>query len=271
MSKFILIPLLFLGTISGLAQYTKIYSEQANYRWFGCDRNENVFKVKDNKLSRYPKPYSDSLTYDLQNDGMPDYIDISDPGEIVLYYQSMHKVKLLDSSLHEIITPFYLDELGLYNISIIFPSVRNSLWFYNYSSNSLTKLNCDFIPVVKSLSLDQYFELPHKPNFVTTFGDKIYLNVPSNGILVMGPDGEYVTALHLPGLIDFQVAGNTVYYYSDNIIYCFNYKTLETRKVYIPYEEDIVNAWYFDNRIILLKKNGFSVWEHHYASEQNQN
>jgi hypothetical protein len=170
---------------------------------------------------------------------------------------------------HEIARPFYLEELGMYEISMIFSSNDGGLWFYNYLQNSLIKLNKNFLPVIKPVSLNPYFQAPNCPNYISILEDKIYINVPSNGILVLGKNGEYLTAIQPRGLVDFQVDSKIVYFYRDGIIYCFNYKTLKTKKIYIPDEPNILNAWFYEKQIIVLKKDGFSVYQHEIEPSDN--
>ncbi len=265
-----LLGLLSICSIS-IAQFNKIYSAPLNHTWFSCDQNKNIYAISEGKFLKYSPPYHSCISYDLQKEGLPSYIDIHNFNEIVLFFGNSGKILLLDSSLTPLMRPFFLDELGLYEISMIFASKDAGLWFYNYFNNTLTKLNKNFLPVVRALNLNTYFQQPNSPNFIATFEDKIYLNVPSNGILVLGPNGEYNTAIHLQGLMDFQVDGKIIYFYRDNIIYCFAIKTLKTKKIYIPFEPGIINAYFHQNQIILLKRDGFSIYHHEINPSENYN
>jgi hypothetical protein len=262
---------LLLVSIPGKTQFSEIYSTRLGYSWFNCDLNKNIFAINGTKFLKFAPPYESPVSYDLQKEGFPDFIDVSNVNEIVLHFQNPRKVILLDSALKELIRPFYLDEIGLYDVSMISASADGGLWFYNYLNNTLTKLNKDFMPVVRTLDLDKYFQAPNTPNFITTFENKIYLNVPSNGILVLGSNGDYITAIHIQGLEDFQIDGKIIYFYRDNIIYCFNIKTLKTNKIYVPNESGIINAYFQKNQLIVLKKDGFSVYHHEINPSQDLN
>lgn len=255
--------------LPGIPQFNKIYSSQLNHSWFSCDPYKNIYAVSEAKFLKFSPPYDSCISYNLQKDGIPSFIDINNLNEIVLFFQNSRKVILLDSSLNELVRPFYLDELGMYEISMIFSSKDGGLWFYNYLNNCLTKLNKNFLPVIRAINLNPYFQSPNYPNFIVTLEDRIFINVPSNGILVIGQNGEYNTAIQLHGLIDFQVDSKIIYYYRDNIIYCFNFKTLKTKKIYIPYEPDILNAYFHEKQLILLKKDGFSIYHHEIIPSDN--
>ncbi len=247
---------------AGQSQFNKVVSKTINYAWFNCDANKTIYLVNNKKLFKYLPPYDSAVYYDFTMEGLPSYIDINNPNQIILFYENSYKLIILNSDLKEIERPFFLDELGLFDISMIFASTDKGLWFYNYVSNSLTKLNTGFMPLVRGLSLNPYFRPPHSPNFIATFTDKIYLNVPSYGILVINQNGSYLTAIQLQGLVDFQVDDEFIYYYRDNIIFCYQQKTLKTRRIYIPEEPETLNAWFYRDQIIVLTRNGFRVYDH---------
>ena len=262
MLRLIYLVFFLLLSLTGIAQFNKTYSTNFNYSWFNADRNQNIYAVSGDLFIKLIPPYDSSYQFNLQKEGKPSGIDINNPNEIVLFYQATKKVILLDSNLNEIIRPFYLEEVGMYDVSLIFSTGDQGLWFYNNYNNSLSKLDKNFLLSVRSVNLNPYFLPPNVPDYVCLHENKIFINVPSIGILVLGPGGEYQTAMHLPGLIDFQVDSKAVYFYRDNIIYCYNYRTMKFKKIYIPTQPDILNAWFFEKTIIMLTKNGFTVYNH---------
>jgi len=244
------------------SQFEKVFSKNLSYSWYNCDSHKTVYAICGSKLFKYSPPYITEKIFDLEKDGLPSYIDVNNSNKIVLFYENSQKIILLDSALHKIERPFYLEELGLFEISMGFVSNDMGLWFYNYLNNSLTKLNSSFLPIMPSINLNPYFQLPHVPNYIVSSADKIYINVPSYGILVINQNGIYLTAIQLRGLVDFQVENDIVFHYSDNTIYCHQIKTLQTRRIYIPEEPNTLNAWYYRNQIIVFSKEGFSVYNH---------
>lgn len=256
---------------STLAQFSEINSVKINHSWFTCDPYKNVYAISENKFLRSSPPYKIIKNFNLQKEGIPGYIDINNPNKIILFFQNTGRVILLDSGLNVIDRPFFLNEVGLDHISMIFSSKDAGLWFYNYLNNSFIKLDRDFLRVIPSVPLSDYFPSPNHPNFITLFQDLIYINIPTNGILILGPGGEYKTAVQLHGLIDFQTDGDFIYYYRDNIIYCLNIKSLKTRKIYLPSEQHTLNAWFYRNQVILLRKDGFTVYHHSINPENIEN
>ncbi len=253
---------LIMVSLPGMAQFEKVFDARMSHSWFTCDANRNVYAIIEGKFRKFSPPYSSSLSYNIEKEGLPSFIDVNFQNQIVLFFKQSNKIILLDSSLNEIMAPIYLEELGLFDISIVFAANDRGLWFYKPSANSLTKLNTDFLPVVRALSFNPYFLPPNHPNHIVTYAGKIYLNVPSNGILVLGQNGGYQTAYQLPGLADFQIDSKAVYFFRDEIIYCYDYRTLKTKKVYVPDEPGILNAWFFEDQIFVLTKEGFSIYKH---------
>jgi len=258
--------LLFLAFVvfssPGITQFEKVFDTRMNHSWFSCDANKNVYAIIEGKFQKFSPPYSSSLSYNIQKEGSPSFIDVSFENQIVLFFKQSNKIILLDSSLNELMAPIYLEELGLFDVSMVFAASDRGLWFYKPLSNSLTKLNTDFFPVVRGLSFNQYFLPPNRPNHIVSYAGKIYLNVPSNGILVLNQNGAYQTAYQLPGIIDFQIDNKALYFFRDEIIYCYDYRNLKIKKVYLPDEPGILNAWFFEDQVFVLSPEGFSIYKH---------
>lgn len=248
--------------VCGSAQFKEKLSVKLEHTWLTCDENKTVYAISSGNFIKLPYPYTSKTEFELPEKEFPGFIDTDIPDKLVLYFFESHKIVLLDSLLKEKMRPFYLDELGLSDISMIFASPDDGLWFYNLPNNSLTKLNHNFMPVARDIKLSAYFQYPNAPNYVRIFENKIYFNVPSNGILVLGPGGNYITAMQLRGLMDFQIDNKAVYFYRDGILYCYNLSNLKIKKIYLPGKQKIINGWFFENEIIVETEAGIAVWGH---------
>ncbi|MGC9342022.1 MAG: hypothetical protein ACP5E3_04935 [Bacteroidales bacterium] len=218
---------------------------------FTTDIQSNIYFIEDKSFVRINPDSKCRREFDFKYHGNNLIYDVSNPNYFALYFKDSRKVVLLDSNLNKVVRPFYIEEVGLYEISHVLASSDRSLWFYNFDKNYLVKLNQDFIPVVKTETL---FDLSGKmvfPNFFSIFTNEIYINLPASGILVLDYTGRYKTFYNLTGLVDFQVIGGSIYYYRDRLIHRFDRVRREKFEIEIPEVSKVINAHYHSDRIII--------------------
>ena len=256
--------LLLIFTVCNLyslfSQFEKVTEVQIESSFFTSDPEKNIYAFSKGFLLKYPPPYTRAYSYDLGKHGQPDNIDVYSGHRVVIYYQASQKLIILNDTLEEIIRPLFLEELGMEEVSFVFTTEDNDLWFYNYSSNSLTKLNGNFVPVIRSVNLNKLFEYPKTPSFMVYYKNNIYINIPSTGVLILDVNGNYKTGLVMPGIIDFQMDGDFICYYRDNSIYRYNPMTHNNNQVNIPQIPEVINAHIYGDNLILFRTVGFSVY-----------
>ncbi len=246
-----------------LSQYTKSVEIGVQCVYFSTDQDGNLYYASQDSLVKLVPPYHHFYSYRFRQSGVPDYIDVSNPSQIVCLYRDLQKVILLDSSLRTMLRPFYLDELGLYDIYAAVSSAGQGLWFYDIFTNSLIKFNKNFMPLVRSADLNPYFTKSQQPSFLTEQEDELYIDVPGTSILVFDQNGNFSTSLNLQGVPDFQVLGKSIYYYRDNMIIELNKISLKQKMIFLPPEPGIINAHFHpgylfvqtQGKIIIYKEN----------------
>ncbi len=243
------------------SQFEKVVEFDHDRTWFSSDYQGSIYFINDDSLVKIIPPYHHFFSYHFRTNEIPEYIDVSNPHQIVCYFRTNKQVILLDSVLNTVLRPFYLDEIGLYDIDAIVSSKDMGLWFYDGFTNRLTKLDKNFIPVIKPVDLNRYFSRPHKPSFLTEYTNSLYIDVPAVGILVLHANGHYKTAFNVEGIPDFQVLENSIYYYRDNIIYKMDMTTLKKSRIYLPAEPDILNAHYHSGYRFIQTKRKIIVYK----------
>ena len=243
------------------SQFEKVAEVNLNCTFHTSDPEMNIYVISKGLFLKYPPPYEKAFSWNFAEHGQPGIIDVYSIKRVIFFYPNSHKLIILGDTLKEVIRPLYLEEIGMNEISMVFSSENNDLWFYSDFSNTLTKLNSNFTPVIRSLNLNKYFELPNTPSFMFSYRNDIYLNIPSTGIMVIDPNGNYRTGLVMPGLIDFQMDGDYICYFRDNVIYRYHPVTRLTEKVNIPPVNDVLNAHIYDDSLFLFRTDGFIVYK----------
>lgn len=118
-----------LVTVSSFSQEL-LKKEVSNF--VGVDVFENFYYLKNNTL------YKSSLENNYQNlnYGKPDVIDISNPMQVLVFYQNFNTVVFLDNQLN------YISEVPVpFGVSLIANAGKDKLWLYNKLQSTLSIYN----------------------------------------------------------------------------------------------------------------------------------
>ncbi|WP_010133934.1 hypothetical protein [Ochrovirga pacifica] len=118
-----------LVTVSSFSQEL-LKKEVSNF--VGVDVFENFYYLKNNTL------YKSSLENNYQNlnYGKPDVIDISNPMQVLVFYQNFNTVVFLDNHLN------YISEVPVpFGVSLIANAGKDKLWLYNKLQSTLSIYN----------------------------------------------------------------------------------------------------------------------------------
>jgi hypothetical protein len=244
------------------SQFSRLKEINASSDFFSIDYKSNIYFTEGDSLFKSEPPYQNKFSYYFGKQA-PNYrIDVSNPSQILLFFPELQKIIFLDSTLRENNRSLYLDEIGMLDISLVSFSPKNRFWLYNQSDNSLSGLNAMYLPIAKTINLDGFFNYPKKPSYLYTDNDKLYLNVPSYGILIMSDLGRFMTFVNLPGLVDFQVLGHDLIFYRDGNIFLYNIRKQNTLTIPLPDVPDIINALYSTNRIFLQTRDKILIFRY---------
>ena len=228
--------------------------------FFTTDYLGNIYLVNNNILIKYWPEGDSCCSYSLGQHGKFFNADFSTPNQIIIYFQGTRKMIVLDEKFAEKIKPFYLDEIGMYEISHVISTADGGYWFYNPNYNSLLRMNSVFQPMMRAVVLDRLFSYPKTPVYFLNQEGYIYLNVPSNGILVLNQNGRYITAFDTPGILDFQLLGPYLYFYRDYFLMEYNTMDHSLKKIFLPTTDEIINVRCHNGRVLIHTPDGISIY-----------
>lgn len=259
----IFIPLLFFASAFNnplWSQYRKDTVFNVSATHFTTDCLANIFFIENQELVRI-NPFSGvRRTFKLSPHGKQLYYDVSNPYYIALVFTDTRKVLLLDTILTPSVHPFYLEEAGLYDISAIVASGSRELWFYNFINQYFIKLNPGFLPVIKTETLFKLSGIQSNPNYFCSHRENLFISLPASGVLVLDRNGTYKTFYNIPGITDFQVRNGYIFYYRDKLIYRFDMMKREAFKIEIPDLDNIINAHYHSDRLVIQTPDSVLVY-----------
>ena len=240
----------------------EIYRTPAqSYTNFEIDHLGNTYIFTNEQLTKYDV-YGRSL-YNFANKdfGTIDFIDVSNPLRILVFYSAANKVLWLDNSLALVGSPISLNNLGLGNIDLVCNTRSRGFWCYTNTNFQLMLLDKNLNKINVTSNLNRIAKSDINPNYLKEGNGKLFLNNPESGILVFEQYGGYLETIPLKNLLDFQISKTGVYYLEKNELFHYDFKTKASSKIFSPPQKakKILirgNIIYLglENEIIVLKK-----------------
>jgi hypothetical protein len=153
------------------------------------------------KLGTFQSPANEKITS----------FDVSNPLKILVYYNSLNKVRFLDSKLNAISGDILLDNFNINSAELVCSSNEDGFWVVNTTAGILIKFNSQYKPEFERT----IFDFGDKnPSYMTDFNGKLYVNFPGKGIVIFDYSGIYDKTIEIEDTDRFGVMKNKIYYYS---------------------------------------------------------
>lgn len=201
------------------------------------DRQGNVYLVKGNELSKYTKAGKLLYKYSNKNLGNIDFVDASNLLRLLLFYKNFSQVVFLDNTLSSSADPISLDRIEFQQTQLVCSSYNNGIWIYNQQNLELVRLNQTFEKTQQTGNLSMLLNTNLLPDNLMEYDNKVYLNNPSDGIMVFDIYGTYYKTIHVKNVQCFQPNAGWVYYMVDNKVKAYNLKTIDETEFTMPVEK----------------------------------
>ncbi len=176
------------------------------------DNLGNSYVFNTTNIIKY-SPDGDSIgTYSNNRLGNINYIDVSNPYKILVFYSDYSNIVFLDNFLSMIDRPLEISQLGFDAVTLACSSQDNGMWFFNRLTQVLVKVDKDLNITNQSLNLSQYFGKRIEPSYLIEQNSTLLLQIPN----------EYVLTFDQFGTIDTKKEIKTdkkIQYINKNIIY----------------------------------------------------
>lgn len=178
--------------------------------------------------------------YHNKNFGKIDYIDVSNPMKILIFYKAQSIVLFLDNTLNENGNSINLQDLNFISPQIVCTSYDNGLWVYDQSSMQLTRLDKSLKVTHQTPNLNQLLNIKTLPINLIEKNNYLYLQVPDKGLIVFDNYANYFKTIPVKNIKSFQIKGDNLFYLQKNTIFVYNFKTLE-KKVIMSFDNDVID------------------------------
>ncbi|MBL4651663.1 MAG: hypothetical protein JKY53_02205 [Flavobacteriales bacterium] len=211
-----------------------VSSKKVDCTNFTTDNLGNVYLIKGNTIEKYLPNGTLQNQYSSKIYGEINFVDTRNPLQILLFYPDITKIVFLDNTLsvhHDI----SLEQYQLEQVNLVCSSVNNSIWVYDQSSLQLIRFNQQINKIQETGNIIQLLGVEINPNYLLESNNHIYLNDPEIGIFVFDIFGTYLKTIPIKGLSSFQVTETHIHYIQQGDVYSFDFKTLESNKITLPF------------------------------------
>jgi hypothetical protein len=228
------VSLLNLMTEDNSGDYKLIYSGTAPSETFYTDQLENVYFIDGHKFIKISVSTGEKIEYGSISAGRISMADVSNPFQILIFYQDFNQVVFLSNKLSTIQSPVNLSDVDTEQAAMVCSSGRGGFWVYNDRSNRLVYFDPQLRITNQSMVITSITGSVQKPVFMTEVQRHVYLNIPGHGILVFDRFASWIKTIPYSGPDSFQVIGGKIVYFLNGELNSLDAKTLEISKHDLP-------------------------------------
>jgi hypothetical protein len=202
-----------------------------------CDSDYlgNFYFIHKDRITKFSSKLDTMFEQSFKVAGDLTSMDVGQSMKILLYAQDQNLIAYLDNTLTMNEGSISLGDKGLYMTELVTLSMlNNNIWIYNAENFALEKYNSNFKQVFKSDNLSQLLYQELIPNYLVESEDQLYLNNPTNGILIFDVYGTFLKTIPIKGISKIRVLDKKIFYIKDDFIHYYDEKTLNTDKFKLP-------------------------------------
>ncbi|MFT6322555.1 MAG: hypothetical protein ACJAWO_000096 [Halieaceae bacterium] len=186
-------------------------------------------------------------------------IDASNALKMLVYFRDLSQITYLDNQLASRGDNVSLDVLGYNQITTICRSYNDGVWLFDQTTFELIRLDEQLQPNVQSGNLSQILDFVPDPTYMKEFNNWLYVNDPSQGILVFDWYGSYTKTIPVAGINKFVVRANRLFFIKDRKIQYYHLQTKQFLELHIPNME-YVDFTIFDDKLLLITQNELLIY-----------
>jgi hypothetical protein len=229
----------------------------ANY--LSTDNLGNAYVIVGNQLLQFYASGKPKANYSENSLGELRSIDVSNPMKLVLFYPDFSRLILLNAQL-AVQSSIHLRHIGIQQASVACGSEYGGYWVFDRQDFQLKKVDLNLQVVYQSGDMLSLTGINVEPNFIIEHKGSVYLNNPTNGILVFDRYGTYYKTIPIKVESNFQIIENELLYLSDGVMKAFHLKTFVDREILLPSHNRIKCARIENQQLYLLTSDSLTFY-----------
>ena len=255
---------IFISLFFSFQDYTLAFELEEEVNFIYRDNLDNLYLVDDYTIKKFDTKGNLMFSYSDNYLGKISSVSIGEGLKVYVYYNNNAQLVLLDNTLSNLSPPLTLNFYNLGTSSLQCSSIQNRYWFYDPLQGAIIRTTNTFSEVFNSGNLDQLLGLDLEVNFMTEWGNNLYLVDEKNGVFVFDIFGTYKKTIPIYGLKSIQVSEKGLFYIEEKKLKYYDFESFLFQEISTPLTT-IDNALisskmlYIEqaNRIIAFKRNTY--------------
>jgi hypothetical protein len=223
-------------------------------RLLTSDKLQQCYVVnEDNELFKYDKNGQLLFQYNNNQLGDLEWLDVTDPFNILLFYPDYFTVILLNRTLN-ITGEYQLFDLNITDVNAVAMANDNELWFFDDNTGKVRKVSRAGDVTGESVNVKLLLGINIQALNMLATRNRVFLNAPEFGILVFDNFGTYLKDIPLKGLASFQILENQLIYQEGGKIKSFHLQSFLTSEVELPFKLEETDQLQIQKGVLLLLK-----------------
>lgn len=207
----------------------------------------NVYVITKNEIVKYTTIGTLIKSFSTKRYGTIENVDVTNPLKILVYYKDFQQILFLDNQLTPSSDMISLESLNLEQTSLVCTSANNSFWLYDKQNNSLQRFSQNSQQLVKIDNLKRILDIDIKPNFMKEKSNYLYLNCPTEGILVFDIYGSFYKTIPIKNITEFEVFNENILYFKNKNLCEYSSQTFNTTQKY--FADSLLKNVYWQNSV----------------------
>lgn len=192
---------------------------------FYVDQFQNLYVVTRAELRKYDPTYKQLYSYSNPIKGDINQVDVLNALNPYIFYKDWNEVVVVDNRLNAS-TAINFNDYGFLDVLFISFADQDNVWFYDQGTDKLYRFNLQSKKIINSsLNITQLIGDENTPHSMVSTINKVYLNIPSKGILLFDALGSLQKTIPIKDIESFCVQGQELYYVQGGKVYLYNLTT----------------------------------------------
>ena len=227
----------------------------------GSDMFGNLYVIRNPVLLKYDTSGIFLRQYSNLKLGNIHSMNVSNSKKLFLFFRESGFFVLLNNFLAPIENPVNLSRhlSGVYSLAC--PSYGQGFWCYDQINRQLLRFDRFFVQTNESVFLTDYGKDFNPVQLMEIDEKLVVLFDPKAGALFFDKFGTFIKRLQISNASEIQVSGDLIFYNQNNLLFAYNYQTLDLRTYEFPIE-NVKQIIFNQNGFYLLREDGmvFSTW-----------
>lgn len=247
---------------SSRAQQDTLFTEtrtlQGQYSYFTADNLDNIYLLSNGNQLKKITARGDSagVFNDVRQYGRLDYMDVTNPLKLLLYYRQFSTVVVLDRFLN-IRNVINLRRQNIFNVRAIGTSYDNNVWIFDEGDARIKKIGDNGEVLMTTVDLRQVFDTLPSPVQLIDRDGFVYLYDPEKGFYIFDYYGAFKSRIPFLHWQDITVIGKTLYGFEAGRLMQYPSGSLQLKSYPLPAAfGEALQKMAGKERVFLMRKNG---------------